>query len=273
MELGLITETLAKSSIRLGGVYIPIRNLPDSLSKFSQALLADAGRDQTWPAIFRGSSLKVCYKERYYQLATAHQYQSEEHPIQPSSNRLLIDPGSEPSFLPPDAFGVPDIQEESGDSLEDLIIFRYQVSDATIQRRFLSSDEIHWCDSASELPGMPLVYFLIGFPSDKQAMEGDETLNHLRTRYAQILLEFNPEAIEWIDRRIYLRTTSRSDQRSFDPDGLSGSPIYAISKNAEEFYLNLVGLVTDANRSGEFAAYPAGIMRRMLNWCHYNWDA
>ncbi|TAY88106.1 hypothetical protein [Rhizobium leguminosarum] len=256
-------EAKAKMSVGVNGAFIPFERAPDAMQRFVRPALFSTG-DDTWELRTFGTALLCKYRDLYLAVATAHQ--TGDGGDKPAAEKFVVlaADGERTLAIPPKTVRWPRIGEEQYVSLQDLCVFDF--GERAREHRFGTLDlkSIKWSDDA----GLTVDYsFLIGYPTASSDAEINEEGAFQRFVNKWIRQDLQPDAPKLMDvenRSMFVKHV-RSTRSSVVPDGLSGSPVFSIVRDAaSDRYLRFDGIVTDAH-ADRFAVYPSVHIRDFLD--------
>lgn len=252
------TETLAHMSADVGGLHLPALKVLDYSVKFCAPLLFQ-NENENYPMSIGGSCFLFRFKGRHFQIATQHQIQNLNR--NPAEVRIALPEQLETLLLSPAKSFARNTTVE-GDSSADFRIWEY---DASLDRRFAGSFvRLNQGDFLSVPPKdshRVLVYYTVAFPSNAQKIELDEEQLRsirMRTNWAKVLVVPDPNALQLIKDRIYMRCADPISKMGLSPDGFSGAPIFAVYQKADlQCHFGFCGLITHGGEDGRLAVFPA----------------
>lgn len=105
-----------------------------------------------------------------------------------------------------------------------------------------------------------LVYYTVAFPSNAQKIELDETQLRsirMRTNWAKIQVNPDPNALQLIRDRVYMRCADPISEMGLSPDGFSGAPVFAVYQKADlQCRFGFCGLITHGEEERRLAVFP-----------------
>lgn len=233
-DLDTVIGSRTLTSVEVHGIYIPASALPSRLHKFGQNLVAST-HDKDYPVRLLGSATGLNYRNIKFLVCTAHQIKdvSEEDVgiVVPGKDIYMNSAGYT-------RFRVSDMLLE--DDSYDLCAFDFTpqtTSHPELARRFFNLNRHEILTNNDEIAG----YFAYGCAFDDQKYDIFDD-NHLGTVIRTMTCE--PQG-KYADRDLGVcKMTSEMD---FDPNGLSGGPVFAAVLKNTEIVLRFAGVI---NRSG-----------------------
>ncbi|MBX5303163.1 hypothetical protein HJB93_28690 [Rhizobium sp. NLR12b] len=253
----------AKMSVGVNGTFIPFKNAPDAMQRFVRPALFSTGHE-TWELRTFGTALLCKYRDLYLAVATGHQTGDGGDKPAPEKFVVLASDGDRTLAIPPTTVRKPLIGEELYKSLQDLCVFDF--GERALEHRIGTIDlkSIKWSDDA----GLAADYsFLIGYPTASFDAEMNDEGAYQRFVNRWIRQDLQPDAPKLMDvenRSMFVKHAG-STRLSVEPDGLSGSPVFSIVRDAaSDRHLRFDGIVTDA-LGDRFAVYPSVHIRHFLD--------
>lgn len=253
----------AKMSVGVNGMFVPFRSAPDSMHRFVRPALFSTGHDN-WELRLFGTAFLCRYGDLSIALATNHQTGNGDEKPLPGKFVVLSDNGGRTLAIPPKTMTRPVYHEEDFRSLRDLYVFDFEERMDGHRIEALNLESVLWSDTA----GVTVDYsFLIGFPTDSRIIDLDDEgqLRGVVNRWIrQDLRSDGPKPLDVENRDMFVKD-ERSTRLSVEPDGLSGSPVFSIVRDAaSDRHLRFDGIVTDA-RKDRFAVYPSVHVRTLMD--------
>ncbi|MBB4219234.1 hypothetical protein FHT79_006465 [Rhizobium sp. BK212] len=254
----------AKLSVEINGTFVPFKQAPDSLQRFVRPALFSTGEEK-WELEFFGTSFLGKYRGWHFGLATGHQTDTLTGAPQAEKFVVLAEVSGRTLAIPPKNLHIPSVEHDQDQALRDLVFFDYGDVDPNHRGSHLELTKVLWSDDAGE----PDYAFLVGYPthSTLTALDPNDysALSSFTARWIrQDLQGAKSQPLDTEHRNIFVKH-ERSTRLSIEPDGLSGSPVFSITRSANaERFLRFEGIVTNA-RGDRFAVYPSVYIRDMLD--------
>jgi|GEM_PF-1330296 len=231
-EMKTIIGQRAWTSIKLGQVYLSPREIEPALSRFGQNL-ARYTHDERYEIQLIGSATGLSFGDNKYLFATHHQVTnldpSDIGVIDHDSNSIISSAGF--SFFP----------EKSDSDAQDFCAFDFSsqsISHSHLSKRFFDLTKNPCISDEDNI----IIYLAYGCAFAEQRYEVDEknsVANVIRSMLCKPDGTPNDPA---------LRRAKLYENLEFDPDGISGGPVFAICLEHTEPVLKFAGII---NRAGE----------------------
>ncbi|NDR56537.1 hypothetical protein [Aliiruegeria sabulilitoris] len=250
MDLETILGSKALTAVSVNGLLVPVDSLSKTLRSFSEPVLfycKDFGEHGLSKS---GSLFKTKFRGRYFGIISAHQIQKSSYSYQ----ELVLSTDDKGNFVTSSmaSFPLEDV-DRSGDF--DCLAFDFTepVNAGVLPTTGwfnLSKDwDVGW-------PPKPDLVVAIGYPSHRNNID-----------YEKMHYPAGPNAV-WGDAtkpNISGRLAFKPDPPlDYNPEGMSGSPVFAISVNGMETKLFFAGIVTEAG-SYMFHFFPFFRIRKLLS--------
>lgn len=227
----ILMELLQDSSIKVGAIWVPFASVTKSLLKYSAPLVLHNEGQEPYIISRRGSSLKVAGPKGYFLYCTDHQLEGYDYNsvglVREDNGNVVTSQGCRFST-----------RDSTGGATTDLLMF-----DFTGPVETGSLDENNWLDTSrfSDMDGEVLSLVAIGFPHLDRQID-----------YENLSIPLAPRAI-WgttgSRTQSGYETLKIAPDLDYEPDGMSGSPVYALINWKGEIHAALAGLVTNGGKS------------------------
>jgi hypothetical protein len=233
MDLETILGSIVNTSLRIGDLFVPARITTSFLHKFVDPALIYTNLDYPYEFTKSGSITKVKYRDRYFALISEHQitkgqYSPDDLIVLNPYNRLLCTSGAYYYQK----------TDEPGAVHQDLLIFEFTepVKSGDLPSHF-------WYNIDKNKPfykkPMPARLICIGYPSEVNNIDFDTP------RY-----DAKAVAVSGTPVRSSLRQRISfvpDDAPIYDPQGMSGGGVFALSVQNFEPHVFFAGLLTNAS--------------------------
>ena len=245
-------------SVDVNGFRIPALSALDYSVKFCAPLLFQ-NLSKDYPMSTGGSSFLFRFRGRYFQIATQHQISNLNR--DPKEVRIALPQDLETLLLSPwksySRSGLP-----IGDPESDFRLWEYETSlDTRFSNNFFGVREDHFTSIPPKNAHHVIVYYTVAFPSIAQKVELDEfelRSIRFRTNWAKVQIEQDPDALELLDGRTYMRCLDPLSEMGLSADGFSGAPVFSIYQTPDlQCNFSLCGLITHGSDDGRLAVFPA----------------
>ena len=257
-ELGTLMGKLARTSVEVHQVLVPANALQSRLHKFGQNLVRYTN-DNDYEIQLIGSATGLVYRDVSFLLCTAHQVKDipEEDigVILQAESRYISSAG----FL---RFRDTDVPRQS--DAEDLCAFDFTEqanADQQLSQRFFRVRPMDFLSDEDRV----VVYLAYGCAFDDQRYNVSDE-KHLGTVIRSMACEPQDQPTDPA-----LGVCRLYSQMDFDPNGLSGGPVFATVLQDQEIVLKFAGII---NRSGNGLIHfiKAKAVRNLLD-LSFNQDA
>lgn len=244
----IIEGALAKTSVRLNGVYIPARSVEHMLGRYVEALMAQ-NRDEVFRVGLCGSAVPIRFRDRYLLVCSHHQIAQRELDticLLTRDGRSLITSGGARHFI-----------DKRNSDRYDLAAFDFTEPCAELpylRERFF--------DFRKPLPSMMsdkiVAVIVSGFPFLDQRYELEEKNQiGLTKRIVTCRLDGQPSD----DAMLRLKSIKALD---FHPDGMSGGSAFVVHMVGDELQAHFAGIVMRGGQQ-HFYILKAGVVRKFLS--------
>jgi hypothetical protein len=229
-----ILQDLVKHSVRVGDLWIPSRLVQSTLGEYCLNLFVWT-HDETHKVQLLGTAIPIKYRERYLLLCSAHQIKGVEPRdvclVYPDGSRAVTNSGIR-------AF---DASQRAETDAYDIAAFEF--TDPISQHPNLGKKFYPFRELPPDVSSDQIIAFVVvGFPSKDQVYELEER-SHLGTVKRNLTARPSGQpGDQSLIRASYL------EPLDFDPDGLSGSPVFVVQFDGSNPKAYLGGMVL---RSGE----------------------
>lgn len=238
-----ILEVNAATSVRLGKLWIPAKQLETSLSRYSHALICVSEEIVSYPYAFRGSSTALRFSNKSFLYCCRHQLDGMDFrnicisPKYDFSQNLV----SGSAFI---SVNVP--QHDQTEAFEDVYCFAYntkQYGISNFEKEFFEVEEKDiWPKNTTNF----LMTF--GFPTSEKEFGMDEAEEKLtRMHFRQHVIKANySESFKTSNK--YYHKADLLKSTIFDFDGMSGAPVFHLGKDELGYFIGLAGIITRGGR-------------------------
>ncbi len=258
-------------SVRVNGIYIPFGDAITSLHRFCKPVLIQRS-DPIYNMAYSGSSFLFRNAGRRVQLLTKHQLKST--PTEYFSSQDLTIPlfkDGQNFGVPPSGAQMPKADATRDASYDDIILVVYE-SDAHPETAPLFLD-LDW----TSIPTLRQIdlsavecYFTIGYPhiftdyDIDYAEDGDPLFISIRSRWCTIYLQPSARQAFDLDTRLPFVVDPRMHIEPFDPDGLSGAPVFFVYRfNGGQAGWGIAGMITHG-ANNRFQVYDGENLRNFV---------
>jgi len=228
---------IGASAVRIGRLWVPGRQAETLLGRYTKQLFCLTGYE-TCPYALLGSATAVRLADRCFLVWCKHQtkdYSPNDVTIAIESGRTLVS-GSRFVFVNED-------QANADEDFKDLCAMEFAVenySSPNLETAFLPLiEEDVWQGDVDAQ------FYLLGFPTELRLV--DYELPHIHVHQVVTSAEYLGAS-----RAQHLHVLNVTGKKSFGQDGLSGGPVYHISKGRDGFFVGLAGIMV---RGGNGFAY------------------
>ena len=226
-------------SVRVGALPHPAADAERVLHRYCKHIFV-LNDSEVYPYSFRGSGAAVRFGAQHLMFCTAHQFSDLE------PDRIAIVPSvARNKTITASTLHVtrPDDPAMDGEHL-DVRAFEFKVGNYDIPN--LTSDFFP-VDETSLWPAGSLPahrFFVFGFPFERQSV--DYETPRIDARVVAVGATYDgPSAADWVHR-------IRMDRKeTFDPDGMSGGPVFYLGRRAADFFMGFAGIVVRGGASSE----------------------
>jgi hypothetical protein len=228
---------LRESAVRIGTIWVPGRQVETTLARYTKQLFC-LTHVEAYPYTFLGSASGIRFGEKCYTVWCRHQtrqYRPDDVTIPIEDGKTLIS-GSRFLYVEPD-------RSNDGEDFTDLCAMEFLPANygvANLDASFFALNEPEcWHGSADA------TFFLFGYPTNLRNVDYDAP--HVNVRQV-------------VTSGRYVRPTSAralhciemTRTKGFSADGLSGGPVYHLSKDHNGYFIGLAGTIM---RGGESSNY------------------
>lgn len=250
MDLETLIGIKVNTAIRVGRLFVPANSLSNALFRYVEPALFFSDLDYPYEFTKSGSLTRVKYNDRYFALVCAHQVTAVGYNY---DQLFLRDPRSNTLLSSHEAFSQTDLQDAREDL--DLLVFEFtQIVDAGD----LPSNFWYDLDLERKWERLPLPnrVLCIGYPSEVNAIDYE-----LPRYAAKAVTVWGRPAKSALSRRVAFTPESSP---IYDPAGMSGGAVFAITIEENEPLVFFAGLLTEATKS-VFNFVSATRVRRVLD--------
>lgn len=233
MEFCKVLSLSIDTSVSVNGMHVLARNLQNFLGHYSFNLFVWT-HDETFKVRLLGSATPLLYRGHWFVLCTGHQIKD----VCPEDISMLTEDGE--LAVTSSGYTAPKIGPEGTQhDLEDIVIFNFTGAcedHPTLKSRFFKLDKFP-PDCTSDAVMAVLNY---GYPSADQLYEIPDK-NHIGSRRRATTLKVHQQPLD--ETLLHLKPMK---ELTFDPDGLSGGPNFAIQKPGGDFCAYFAGITVRA---------------------------
>lgn len=271
-SLPITFHSMMKLRVRVNDIYVPFKSCVDNLQRFCRPVFFH-NDNPIFELSCSGSSLLFRYRGRNLMLCTRHQLVNQGR--DPDDIVLIFEEndGRKVALAPNEATRVIiPIPEQR--NLEDIFIAEFHSArgDRNLEPQFLRLD----LDTTADMRSVPqekiLLVFAIGYPTRFSSFETKVDADDAATgvdvisRWCKLYLVPAERSVWDHDFRVPLVVHERYHADVGDPDGFSGSPVFFLYQdNSKQAHLGFGGMITDANRMGQFVMYEAAYLRQVVS--------
>jgi len=215
-----------QATVRVGELWIPGRQAESTLARYTKQLFC-LTHHADYPYCFLGSATGISYDGKYFMAWCRHQtrdYAPDDVTIPVEGGKTIIS-GEQYLFVTP-------TEVNRDEDYTDLCAMqfvpeRYGVGNLAADFFSIRTDELWRGDDA------PL--FVFGYPTALRRVDYEEPHVHV-TQVVTSARYLGPSNATYLHRVALQRT------QTFPLDGLSGGPVYHLSKNKKGFFIGLAGI-------------------------------
>jgi hypothetical protein len=271
--MSLPSYLIARSalSINVNGVFIPFADAIKSLHRFCKPVLIHKP-DPVFDMAYSGSSFLFRNAGRRVQLLTRHQLKSSDTEyFDPSALTVPIFKDGKCYGIPPSGAQKPAASPDRDLSYDDIILVVYEGEEnAEIDPLFI---DINWM-SIPTLRQIELsrveCFFTIGYPhiftdfDIDLSEDGDPFFISIKSRWCSIYLQPCERQAFDLETRIPFKVDDRTPLESFDPDGLSGAPVFFVYRTEQgQAGWGIAGMITHG-MNNRFQVYDGDNLRNFV---------
>jgi len=244
--------------VRVGDVWINANEIAGYLARYSENLFC-LNYDPIWEVSRRGTCSLLRYKNGFYAVSTFHQIRDLQ------ADHLAIQSGREQRYVTGGALYWDErVHGPERDDAFDLAVIDYTQT----TERGLIDDRMFWPHFGLEfLRNNEAINFLfvIGFADSDQSndmiedSDGNFRLEHMTLSKRMISCSYGGNSFQ---SEVFLAEMHR--QVDIDPNGFSGSPVFAICGSEGEYCVKFAGIVLRAG-GGRFHCLKHTRIRSLLD--------
>jgi hypothetical protein len=233
-----LIDYLQARSVRLGNVWVPGAEVEQALARFCKLLLC-LNKIPEAPYTLRGSATGVRLGREFRLFCCQHQFKGYDYGdvvISVDKMATTLVSGSEARWPRP-------APENDGEEFLDVCSMRFEperYSEPSLERGFFPIIEADCWDRSSDAH-----LFVYGYPSD--FYEVDYAALHIDVKQivtsATVVGSSNAQGV------MQLRMTRTTP---FPADGLSGGPVFHLSRDRAGFYVGLAGIVLRGSETSDY---------------------
>ena len=218
-------------SVRIGALAYPAERAEHVLQRYCKHIFVLNESDEH-PYSFRGSGTAVRFGQQHFVFCCGHQFSDlapDTIAIRPLAARDKTVTASR--LHVPRAAG-----EHEDDDFLDMRGFEFDVGNYPIPNfssDFLPLDETSLWPHGSRSDHR---FFAVGYPFDRQDVDYD--LPHVTARVTLVGGTYDGQSASPYVHRLKMRRTEQ-----FDPDGMSGGPVFYAGGSAGDYYMGFAGIV------------------------------
>lgn len=225
---------MINQSVKLGKIYVPARSLHTVLGGYCKNLLVWT-HDETYKFQLLGTAIPVFYRERYLLICTAHQLQN----VNLEDVCMLYPDGSSSVSNS----GVRQWNNGAAGETDATDITVFEFTEPLEAHRELRAGFFKFDAVPQDIRSDHVIALVTaGFPSSDQIYDLGEN-NHLGSVKRNIIAMLDGQP----DDRALVRARF-VEPLNFDPDGMSGSPVFVVQFQNGKLYAYLAGMMM---RAGE----------------------
>ena len=241
-------------SVRVGALSHPAADAERVLHRYCKHIFVLNDSDE-YPYSFRGSGAAIRFGAQHLMFCTSHQFSDLE------PDRIAIVPSvARTKTITASTLHVthPHDPADDGEYL-DVRAFEFRVEKYDIPNLtsdFFSIDETSLWPSGSLSTHR---FFVFGFPFKRQSVDFDTP--RIDARVVAVGATYDGKsAADWVHR-------IRMDRREpFDPDGMSGGPVFYLGRRGADFFMGFAGIVVRGSASSELLHFiEAGFLRHFAD--------
>jgi hypothetical protein len=223
-----LSSWVGASAVRIGRLWLPGRQVETVLGGYTKQIFCLTGHED-YPYSFLGSATAVRLVDRCFLVWCRHQtrdYSPDDVTIAVEGGKTLVS-GSRFIFVNQEEAHA---DEEFNDlCASEFVIENYNSPNLEAAFFPLIEDDTWHGDTSAQ-------FYLFGYPTELRTV--DYELPHVHVQQVVTSADyFGPSQAQ------YLHSLKITGSKSFDQDGLSGGPVYHLSKDRTGFHVGLAGIM------------------------------
>jgi hypothetical protein len=248
-------KVAADASIRIGAIWIPVRDLPTTLARHTKLVFCLTG-SELHPYSFRGSATGLKFQGRHLLFCCRHQIAD----IEPRNIVIPLDREGRALISGHRIVRLDDhVESLQGEEILDLTAIHFDPTKYGSSRVELEFFDVKGPDVWN---GDPETTFLVfGYPSGLRSLEIDDISGALNALKMKKLATWATYARTSQASGVHAITLHRSG--NYTSDGLSGGTVYHVGEDAQGLYCGFAGLVIRGSETSDIlhfidprATYP-----------------
>jgi hypothetical protein len=238
-------------SVRIGALSYPASQAEHVLQRYCKHIFVLNDSD-AYPYSFRGSGTALRFGNQHFVFCCGHQFPDLEPDV------IAVRPACAPDkTITASSLHRPRATEENcGDDLVDMRAFEFVTANYALPNLgsdFLPLDETSLWPAGTRSPDRFLVF---GYPYGRQDVDYDR--GHITARVTSVNGTYDGRSASPGVHRL------RMDRvESFDPDGMSGGPVFYVGGTSSAFFIGFAGVVIRGGAQSEILHFiDASVIRR-----------
>ncbi|CAM2886322.1 hypothetical protein JHFBIEKO_2540 [Methylobacterium mesophilicum] len=237
-------------SVRIGALSYDASQAEHVLQRYCKHIFVLNDSDD-YPYSFRGSGTALRFGDQHFVFCCGHQFPDLEpdviaiRPVVAQDKTITAS-----SLLRPQA-----TEENAGDDLLDMRAFEFVPANYAIPNLgsdFLSLDETSLWPAGTRKPDRFLVF---GYPYGRQDVDFDE--RHVTARVTSVNGTYEGRSASPGVHRLLMERVE-----AFDPDGMSGGPVFYVGGTGGAFFIGFAGVVIRGSARSEILHFvDASVIR------------
>lgn len=234
-EIPTFLQSRLETSVRIGPLYYPANAVAEYLRNFCAPCLFHSEYSRPFHLSKGGSVSFLKYRNRFFAMTSLHQFSKARFDY----SQLVIGNPARRTLVTPEAavFPMGSVQHQ-----EDFDCVRLEFS-APVANNLLS--EHLWFDLSSsavtEPQVDPVICFCIGYPGYRNFIDYDQMSYAVAPN--AVWGEAKPSALK--GRKAFIPI----GKLDYEPEGMSGAPVFRIDLEGTSLCLNFAGVLTEATSS------------------------
>ncbi|UWQ84745.1 hypothetical protein [Leisingera caerulea] len=234
MKDELLIQEMLNQSVRFGGIYLPSRSLQTALGNYCTNLCVWTHYDECKVQLL-GTAIPVFYRNRYLLVCTGHQLRNVD-----AEDVCLLYPDGSISVTSSGVRGFNPTAARDSDAC-DIAAFDFTeaVNDhQTLREGFLSFSMVPPNVRSNEVVAL----ITAGYPSSEQVYDLSDN-NHLGLVKRNLTAQLDGKPAD--DALVRARFVKKLD---FNPDGMSGAPVFVVQIEGGQLSAYLAGMIVRAGK-------------------------
>ncbi|MEM9212116.1 MAG: hypothetical protein AAGA63_11590 [Pseudomonadota bacterium] len=238
-----IQEVQNEASLKLGNVYIPHRNLSETVSSFCSPIFEETGNID-YQLVPRGSATFLKHRNRYFAVLTYHQFLNQDYEKAAffcSENSSIVKGGT---------FRWLENRNLEDTHSSDLLLI--ELTEA-VQKGLLNSSRFFPLSTANSIKNGDKIYssLALGFAVDDQKYDNEELeaydfrLNRIGSVVRVLEVSYSGDSFDDTVCR-----WNSSDKPVFNANGFSGGGVFSLIETSKGLEIKLAGIVITSNSVG-----------------------